>query len=467
MVENRVKNLFVLLTGCLDDETFLSLTLSDPQNVNSGNRGTEISGAKIKGAALMNDEQLRRVIVRPVMVRGQQKFQFARQIGRQEFHENLLPHETVDAAMELLKTVFQNGVLRTSTATHRLLIRRNGRCRIKTELLETTKKNEPLEGSRSSANSDSQQQNSQQQNHNRSKQYLIPEGTPCPFLAEIGVMTLQGKVHAAKSRKFRQINRFLELVNHALGSFSEQLGDEKSRQIPNSQRKTQPKTKPFTVIDFGCGKSSLTFALHHLLRTIHGYDAQLTGLDHDSKVIRRCQEIAQRLQCDGLTFQTGTIADYVIDQPVEKSSVDLVVSLHACDTATDDALAKAVQWNTQVILAVPCCQHELFAKIQNEQCSTLTRHGILKERFAALATDALRAEILEFCGYRTQVVEFIDMEHTAKNVLIRAIRIPQRRAISPARIAAYHALKSQLGLEKTALEERLHAELPAEFNEKI
>jgi len=233
--------------------------------------------------------------------------------------------------------------------------------------------------------------------HNRQKQYLIADGTRCGFLEEIGVMTADGNVRKQKFDKFRQINRYLEFVEDVYESF--------------------PKTGPIRVVDFGCGKSYLTFALHHLLNRIHGRKVDIVGLDLKTEVVEHCNEIAGKLNCDGLRFESGDMAGY---SPLE--SVDLSVSLHACDTATDVALARAVEWNAKVIFAVPCCHHEVASKLKTDFLSPIMRRGILKERFAEMLTDSLRAELLEGCGYRTQVLEFISLEHTPKNILIRAIR---------------------------------------------
>ena len=269
--------------------------------------------------------------------------------------------------------------------------------------------------------------------HNRSKNYLIPPNVPCPFLAEIGVMTHLGKVKASRYAKFRQINRFLELVNEVLDNL--------------------PAEGPLNVVDFGCGKSYLTFALHHLLTVIRRREVHIVGLDRNAEVIHDCSRIADKLGCDNLAFQVGDIAEF---QP--EGQVHLSVSLHACDTATDDALAQAVGWKTDVILAVPCCQHELAGTIDSLHLSPLLQHGILKERFAALATDALRAQALQLCGYRTQVVEFIDMEHTAKNILIRAVRsdtVPRNSDAGNNFIRVYREFKELLGVKQIYLEEAL------------
>lgn len=244
-----------------------------------------------------------------------------------------------------------------------------------------------------------------EETHNRRKHYLIPEDQPCPFLIEIGVMNREGRVLAPKYHKFRQINRFLEIVDDVLPHL--------------------PTDRELQVVDFGSGKSYLTFALHHLLTQIRGRAARIVGVDRKADVIRDCSRIATELGCAGLSFQHGDIAQFG-----SVGHVDLMVSLHACDTATDAALAQAVRWRTPVILAVPCCQHELAASFQPDLAlESLAVHGILKDRFAALATDAVRANLLELCGYQTHVMEFIDLEHTPKNLLIRAIRreIPASR----------------------------------------
>lgn len=262
--------------------------------------------------------------------------------------------------------------------------------------------------------------------HNRGKQYLIPDGVPCPFLIEIGVMTREGQVRAAKYDKFRQVNRFLELVNDVLPEL--------------------PQDGVLRVVDFGCGKSYLTFALHHLLTVIHQRDVEIVGLDLKRDVMSHCESVARKLDCRGLTFRVGDIAAHETSDPVH-----LTVSLHACDVATDAALLKAIGWGTQVILAVPCCQHEFASKMSRELLPPLQRHGILRERFASLATDAYRALLLERNGYRTQVIEFIDMEHTPKNLMLRAIRQPlssQRAAELDVEIAAF---RKSLGLQNATL----------------
>jgi len=249
---------------------------------------------------------------------------------------------------------------------------------------------------------------------------VLEEGQPVPFLVELGVMTPEGKVRAKRYDKFRQVNRFLELVEDVL-----------------------PALRPegsLRVVDFGSGKSYLTFALHHLLREVHRREVELVGLDLKRDVVERCEALARTLGTEGLRFEVGDIAGFEASGPV-----DLVVSLHACDTATDAALERAVRWESDVILAVPCCQHELSGQISNETLSPLLRHGLLKERFAADVTDAVRAQLLGLVGYDVQLAEFVELEHTPKNVLIRAVRRPGRQRERLGR--EYLELKSSLAID--------------------
>ena len=237
--------------------------------------------------------------------------------------------------------------------------------------------------------------------HNRKKQYILEEGIPVPFLQDLGVMTADGKIVRSKTDKFRQINRFLEFIEDILPRL------DSGREL--------------TIIDFGCGKSYLTFAMYYYLHELKGYNIRITGLDLKKDVIEHCSRLGKKYGYEKLTFLEGDIADY---DGVNKA--DMVVTLHACDTATDYALAKAVGWKADVILSVPCCQHELNRQIKNESMAPVMDYGLLKERFAAIVTDGLRAKYLEREGYDAQILEFIDMEHTPKNILIRAVKKGKR-----------------------------------------
>ena len=239
--------------------------------------------------------------------------------------------------------------------------------------------------------------------HNRVKQYILKEGTPVPFLMDLRVMNKEGKIHRPAYDKFKQINRFLEFIEDILPALS------REREV--------------TILDFGCGKSYLTFAMYYYLKELKKYDVHIIGLDLKEDVIRKCNGLAEKYGYEKLHFLCGDIAE---SEGVQK--VDMVVTLLACDKATEYALAKAVEWDAQVILSVPCCQHELNDQIQNKLLSPVLKYGLLKERMSALLTDGIRAELLESKGYSTQILEFIDMEHTPKNLLIRAVKTGRSRS---------------------------------------
>lgn len=230
--------------------------------------------------------------------------------------------------------------------------------------------------------------------HKRKKQYIIADNTPCDFLIKLGVMDETGKVYQKHYSKFRQINRFLEIVSDCMPYF---------------------KKENIKIIDFGCGKSYLTFALYYYLKKQLNIDVEIVGLDLKENVINLCNKIAQELNYEGLKFQLCDIADY------QDTGCDMVVTLHACDTATDYALINAVKWNTKVILSVPCCQHELFKQIDSPINNPMLKHGIIKDKFTELLTDALRGLKLESVGYDVSMIEFTSLEHTSKNIMIKGI----------------------------------------------
>ena len=243
---------------------------------------------------------------------------------------------------------------------------------------------------------------------NRQKNHILQEGMIVPPLVDMGVLTPEGKIIRSRYDKFKQINRFLEIIDD---EYKDYVSD-----------------KPLRVIDFGCGKAYLTFVLYYYFTEIRHLAVNMTGLDLKTDVIEKCNLAAQKYGYTFLRFEIGDIADYSPDD-----DIDMVITLHACDTATDYALYNAVTWNAKKIFSVPCCQHEINKTITSQHLNVLTRYGIIKERFSALLTDALRADILECCGYETQVLEFIDLEHTPKNIMLRAVKRPGGEKAAEAR----------------------------------
>lgn len=319
-----------------------------------------------------------KIKIRPIILKEELVFQVSEYKGNQIFHKNYQKEELINQCEEWLCDCMKQVLIKTRTEERHILISKKGKVTIKKKGIEKSKENQPYNLS-----------------HNREKTYIIPEGVPVPFLVDLGVMTKEGQIVKAKYDKFRQINRFLEFIQDILPSLQ--------------------KHKKNTILDFGCGKSYLTFAMYYYLKVMKGYDITIIGLDLKKDVIRICNELAKSYGYEELAFLEGDIASYK-----GVTRVDMVVTLHACDTATDYALYKAVQWGAKVILSVPCCQHELNKQIQNEVLNPILQYGLLKERMAALLTDGIRGVLLESAGYKTQILEFIDMEHTPKNILIRA-----------------------------------------------
>lgn len=325
--------------------------------------------------------------VRPVRIKGKIIFQETMYIGTQVFHSNREREECIDRLEELLGTGFRQAVANCIGEDVTILVSKKGKMTVKRR--KKVQQEDP--GRRPDLE------------HNRTKQYILQDGKPVDFLVGHGVQSPDGRVSKNYYDKFRQINRYLEFIEDICDKL--------------------PTDRTIRIIDFGCGKSYLTFAMYYYLHVLQGRDIRVTGLDLKADVIRHCNELAQKLNYTKLDFLVGDIKQYEGEDQVDK-----VVSLHACDIATDYALEKAVKWGARVIMAVPCCQHELNRQIKNDLFAPALRYGIVKERMAALLTDALRANLLEQQGYETQILEFIDMEHTPKNLLIRAVKTSGMRS---------------------------------------
>lgn len=339
-------------------------------------------------AIISNPKQkdgISKIKIRPVMMNGGLMYQITEYIGTQVFHKNMDKKQVVFYICDMTQHSFKQCEITTNEYVLNILISKKGKITVNRKMSKAVPiKPEMLE-------------------HNRTKNYILKEGTAVPFLIDLGVMNKQGVVIRQKYDKFKQINRFLEFIR----DIKEEL----------------PRNREISIIDFGCGKSYLTFAIYYYLHDLCGMDVKITGLDLKADVIEKCNRLSREYGYDKLTFKLGDIADYT-----GEDSVDMVVTLHACDTATDYALSKAVNWGAEVILSVPCCQHELNRQIENEGLAPVLSYGILKERMAAIMTDAIRAEVLKTKGYRTEILEFIDMEHTPKNLLIRAVKARNKGA---------------------------------------
>ena len=300
-------------------------------------------------------------------------FQFAYIYDKKTTHENIEAVETIDKLVEDFVN-FKQMVIFAKSNDYQVLKNKKGVKVIKNKA--SKKQGELL--------------------HNRKKNYIIPEDEPCKFLEILGVMNEKGKVFKDKYDKFRQINKYLEFIRD--------IKDELN------------KKKKIRIVDFGSGKAYLTFALYYYINEVLGVEAEITGIDLKKDVVEFCNDTAKKLEYKNLKFLWGDIKTFT-----EFEAIDMIVTLHACDIATDMAIAHGIKWKSRIIMVVPCCQHEIFTQIKSESMSPLLKHGILKERISSLVTDAARGNLLEVVGYNVQFVEFIDMEHTPKNIMIRAI----------------------------------------------
>lgn len=352
-----MNNLKQLIENLFNDKIVLRLIFSNPYK--------------------KDKDSISKVVVKPFESNDEKKYQFTYQFENKVAHSNLDKDDSVDEVVALITNIFKQVLINTSDKEYHVLSNKSGKISIIERANQVAHKEMKL-------------------SHNREKQYIIKDNKVVPFLVELGVMNLQGKVLNDKYDKFKQINRFIEFVQDIVEEFDA--------------------SKTINIIDFGCGKSYLTFAIHYYLTEILNYKVNIVGLDLKKDVINKCNQIVSKYKMKGIKFQVGDIKDY------KESQVDMVVTLHACNTATDYALYNAVKWDAKVILSVPCCQHEVNEQIKTDNLKALTDYGIVKERISALITDVTRAKLLELNGYKTQLLEFIDMEHTPKNILIRAVK---------------------------------------------
>ena len=346
----------------------------------------------------------KKIEINKVIVKGKEMCQVSRYTDKQVFQDNINIEETAQAIMEEFPDKFKQINIFSDSREVGLKCSKSGKL---------------LKNNRIVAQGESKKP----QGHNRQKNYILKEGTVIPPLVDMGVFTKEGKVVTSMYDKFKQINRFIELVDDV---------------IKNHSKDT------INIVDFGCGKSYLTFILYYYLVELKGKKANIVGLDLKEDVIEKCNQTAKKYGYHSLEFRLGDINGYRSDMPV-----DMVVTLHACDTATDYALYNAVNWNATYIMSVPCCQHEVNKTIASEALAPMMKYGIIKERTAALATDALRGVMLESCGYKTQLLEFVDLAHSPKNILIRAVKANVSKEKKEKSLQEAKAMCQFLGVEPT------------------
>lgn len=353
-----------LLKTVLDNETLIKLAFGDLRK---------------------KSNPFKKAVLRPLLLQGELCYQIEYHFQNKVTHKNLTRDQCLELCTELMTEVFKQMNLFSTDADYQVLASNPDKPRV---VKKAATKTMPA------------------LSHNKEKNYIIPDRTPCDFLIRLGVMDQSGEVIQKHYAKFRQINRFLEIVSDIIDF------------LP-------AKTEPLRIVDFGCGKAYLTFALYHYLKVELKKEVEIIGLDLKEDVIDFCNRVAEDLNYDELRFMKGDIAEYS-----EQAKADMVVTLHACDTATDYALIKAVGWDASVILSVPCCQHELFSQISDDLHHPILKHGILNERFCSILTDGLRGLKLEEQGYEVSMIEFTSLEHTSKNIMIRAVKTGKKSASS-------------------------------------
>lgn len=320
------------------------------------------------------DEKYNKIVILLKETPKKKYYQIEKYTDKQVFHKNIELNMLEETILELMESKYKQLSAWSVNMNFDLKI---------------SKKNKVFLGKKKNNNS-----NIVIKGHNKEKNYILKEGTIIQPLIDLGVFTKDGKVVNSQYDKYKQINRFIEIID-----------DEVKKN----------KFEELTVLDFGCGKSYLTFVLYYYFTEIKKINVKMIGLDLKADVIKKCNDIAKKYNYKNLSFELGDINGFKYN-----NKVDMVITLHACDTATDYALYNAIKWNTKMIFSVPCCQHEFNSQMKPENLPILSKYGIVKERVSALMTDAVRANLLESVGYKTQLLEFIDIAHSPKNILIRA-----------------------------------------------
>lgn len=367
---------------------------------------TMMLNAKVEKIIISNPNLKSNEIRKIVIDKKSDNFQISKYTQKQVFHENVNDIFIMDKCISLIHNNYRqvNGI--SQSEEHIILISSKGKCNYKVKKKAT----------------DAIKAKSVSDGHNRKKNYILSEGMDIEPLIDMGIFSNDGKVINSMYDKYKQINRFIEIIDDEISKSGLQ---------------------EINVIDFGCGKSYLTFVVYYYLNFVMGIKVNMIGLDLKEDVIKKCNEAANKYNYKNLRFELGDINGY--NAPFD---VDMVITLHACDVATDFALYNAIKWKAKMIFSVPCCQHELNKQLSTDNLTILSRYGIVKERFAALATDAIRGNLLEYCGYRTQLLEFIGFEFTPKNILIRAVLKPMvPQAVKKKALSEVHAIMEEFSFK--------------------
>lgn len=349
------------------------------------------------------DIEWEKILIRPVELKGSYHLQFSFFDEKKDVSKNYGGEETPIRLDDVLMLPFRNILVESTSGTLQVNVSKKGRAIVSEHKTKDDVSAPDL-------------------SHNRSKTRSLTAENAKPFLEAVGILTRDGRIKADMQRKYVQINEFLRLFD--------ETSDIESFQ-----------GKPLHIVDFGCGNAYLTFAVYYYLREVLALDAYVTGVDLKGDLIERHREKAKKLGWDHLNFEVGRIEDYRTETPP-----DVVVALHACDTATDDAIAKGLDWGSRVIICAPCCQHDLQVQMAQvslpESMAAVLGHGILFERMGDILTDTFRAATLRIMGYRTDVTQFVPIEHTAKNLMIRAVKI-SAPGKNPRWVEEYRKLKDQ------------------------